>query len=128
MEDQILKYFYDIQEAASAIRRFVHGRTFDDYQGDELLRSGVERKFEIIGEALNRIGRENPDILGEIREYRSIISFRNLLAHGYNSIDDRIVWGIIEEELGLLTDDIQYLIESDSSEQTEIEENRDTEA
>jgi len=123
MEDQILKHFHDIQEAASAIRRFVHGKIFDDYQNDELLRSGVERKFEIIGEALNRIGRENPDILDEIREYRSIISFRNLLAHGYDSIDNRIVWGIIEEELGLLIDDIKYLIESGSSDQTETEEN-----
>jgi uncharacterized protein with HEPN domain len=53
MEDELLKYLYDIREAASAILRFVRGKTFDEYEQDELLRSGVERKFEILGEALN---------------------------------------------------------------------------
>jgi uncharacterized protein with HEPN domain len=60
MENDILKHLYDMREAALAISRFVHGTTFDDYEQDELLRSGVERKFEIIGEALNRIGRIEP--------------------------------------------------------------------
>ena len=49
MEDDLLKYLYDIKEAAAAILRFVRDKTFDDYERDELLRSGVERKFEIIG-------------------------------------------------------------------------------
>lgn len=46
MEDDLLKHLYDIKEAASAILRFVRGKTFDDYERDELLRSGVERKVE----------------------------------------------------------------------------------
>jgi hypothetical protein len=67
MEDDLLKYLYDIKEAAGAILRFVHGKTFADYERDELLRSGVERKFEIIGEALNRLSRDNPTVLDKIR-------------------------------------------------------------
>ncbi|PTL36631.1 hypothetical protein CLG94_02830 [Candidatus Methylomirabilis limnetica] len=59
MEDELLKYLYDIREAASAILRFVRGKTFDEYEQDELLRSGVERKFEILGEALNRIRKDD---------------------------------------------------------------------
>ncbi len=59
MEDEVLKHLYDTKEAALAITRFVNGKSFDDYEGDELLRSGVERKFEIIGEALNRINKVN---------------------------------------------------------------------
>lgn len=55
MRDEILKYLFDIKEAALAIFQFVHDKKFEDYEQDELLRSGVERKFEIIGEALNRI-------------------------------------------------------------------------
>lgn len=55
MKDDILKLLHDIREAALAIFQFVRGKTFDDYRQDELLRSGVERKFEIIGDALNRI-------------------------------------------------------------------------
>ena len=91
MEDELLKHFYDIKEAASAILRFVRGKTLDDYEQDDLLRSGVERKFEIIGEALNRIKGAHPTVLDQVREHRSVVSFRNILAHGYDSIDNRIV-------------------------------------
>ena len=114
MKDDLLKHLYDIREAASAILRFVLGKTFADYEQDELLRSGVERKFEIIGEALNRVGRDNPTILDAIRQHRNIISFRNILAHGYDVIDNRIVWGIIEEDLGKLLEDVEQLIEEEN--------------
>jgi len=110
MEDEILKHLYDIREAASAIRGFVAGKAFEDYRRDELLRSGVERKFEIIGEALSRIRRDDPAVLDQIGEHRSIVSFRNILAHGYDAIDDRIVWGIIEGDLESLFEDVERLI------------------
>jgi uncharacterized protein with HEPN domain len=74
-----------------------------------MLRSAIERKFEIIGEGLNRIQKTAPDVLLQIRNYRDIISFRNILTHGYDSIDDRIVWGIIEEDLDPLAEDIEAL-------------------
>ncbi|MFB3042646.1 MAG: DUF86 domain-containing protein [Candidatus Poribacteria bacterium] len=48
--------------------------------------------------------------LDKIREHRNIVSFRNILVHGYDSIDDRIVWGIIEEDLGNLLEDVEGLI------------------
>jgi uncharacterized protein with HEPN domain len=110
MEDDLLKHLYDIKEAAAAILRFVRGKTFDDYERGELLRSGVERKFGIIGEALNRVSRDRPHVLAKIREHRDIVSFRNILAHGYDSIDNRIVWGIIDQDLGKLLEDAERLI------------------
>ena len=111
MEDELLKHLYDVREAAATILRFVQGKTFDDYEQDELLRSGVERKFEIIGEALNRIRKDDPTILDKIREHRSIVSFRNILVHGYDSIDNRIVWGAVEDGLGNLLEDVEHLLE-----------------
>jgi len=113
MQNEILKLLHDIKEAASAILNFVSQKNFDDYTRDELLRSGVERKFEIIGEALNRVKTEQPSILERIREYRNIVSFRNILAHGYDSIDDKIVWGIIQEDLGNLLEDVERLLHED---------------
>jgi uncharacterized protein with HEPN domain len=110
MAAELLKHLYDIREATAAIFRFIRGKTFDDYEQDELLRSGIERKFEIIGEALNRTRRDDPTILDKIREHRNIVSFRNILAHGYDSIDNRIVWGIIEEDLGKLLEDVERLL------------------
>jgi len=59
MKDDIRAYLDDILRSGRAIKAFVAGRTFDDYSSDELLRSGVERKLEIIGESLNRIKRES---------------------------------------------------------------------
>jgi len=88
MAENILKHLYDAREAARAIFRFVRGKMLDDYERDALLRSGVERKFEIIGEALNRVRQDDPAILDQIREHRSIVSLRNILVHGYDSIDD----------------------------------------
>ena len=57
MKDEIFAHLHDILHAGTAIQEFIAGCTLDDYLSDELLRSGVERKFEIMGEALNRVGR-----------------------------------------------------------------------
>ena len=111
MEAEILKYLSDVRDAVSAILKFVKDKTYEDYREDDLLISGVERKFEIIGEALNRIKRNSPQVLDKIRDHRSIISFRNILAHGYDSIDLRIVWEIIEENLDNLYADVVNLLE-----------------
>ena len=72
---------------------------FPIYGSDDMLRSAIERKFEIIGEALTRIRNVRADLLPRIREHRTIVSFRNILVHGYDRIDDRIVWGIIDEDV-----------------------------
>ena len=45
MKDDVLKHLHDIIEAARLVARFVGDKTFGDYMDDELLRSGVERKF-----------------------------------------------------------------------------------
>jgi uncharacterized protein with HEPN domain len=110
MADERLKHLYDIREATAAIFRFVRGKTFADYEQDELLRSGIERKFEIIGEALNRLRRAEPALLDQIRDHRKIISFRNILTHGYDSLDNRIVWDIIAADLGKLLEDVERLL------------------
>jgi uncharacterized protein with HEPN domain len=110
MKDDVLRHLFDIRESATAIRQFLVGKSFHEYSEDQLLRSAVERKFEIIGEALNRIRKDDPSILSRIREHRSIISFRNILIHGYESVDDRVVWGIIEEDLENLIEDVTVLL------------------
>jgi uncharacterized protein with HEPN domain len=110
MADDDLALLDDIRRAAAAILAFVRGKSFSEYQADEMLRSAIERKFEIIGEALNRLRKTRPELLPRIREQRSIISFRNILVHGYDRIDDEIVWGIIEEDLANLLADVEQLL------------------
>lgn len=81
------------------------------YLAAQVSGSPVEMKFEIIGEALNRIKKESPEYFKKISDYRDIISFRNILIHGYHSIDDRIVWSIIEENLDRLLEDVDELLD-----------------
>ena len=114
MNDEILKWLFDAHRAAQAVRRFVGDAAIDAYLGDELLRSAVERKLGIVGEALVRIRRVDSAVLEEIREYRNIISFRNILIHNYDGLDPRIVWGVIEDDLPLLVEDLERLLPSES--------------
>ena len=53
------KYLYDILQAAGNLEQFRHGKVFADYEADVMLRSAIERQFEIIGEALRRLSKED---------------------------------------------------------------------
>ncbi len=62
-----------------AVSAFTEGKCLEDYLGDALLRSGVERQFQIMGEALNRLRRSDPDVAESIEHHRRITAFRNVL-------------------------------------------------
>ncbi len=110
MDLKLRECLNDILVNANEVLEFTDGMSFENYIADRKTQSAVERKFEIIGEALNRISQIDGELLEKIRDYRSIISFRNILAHGYDSIDERVVWGIMETDLDHLIDDVEKLI------------------
>ena len=103
------KYLYDIDESAGNILDFVSGKTFEDYSSDLMLKSAVERQFEIIGEALKQLIERYPEYKSKITNPSRIISFRNRLIHGYSSISDEVVWGVIEKDLPILKSEINKL-------------------
>ena len=104
-------WLFDILEAGARVQRFLGDKSYADYVADDLLRAGVERQFEIIGEALNRLRTRAPDLAGSIREHARIIGFRNLLIHGYAIVDDAIVWDISSTKLVPLLTDVSRLLE-----------------
>jgi len=104
------KLLWDAQQASERVARFTAGKTFVDYEADDYLRSAVERQFEIIGEALNQLGRIDPDTAAAIPELPRIVAFRNVLIHGYASVDNRLVWGVIEGSLGSLRGALRALL------------------
>lgn len=106
------KYFFDIAEASDLILQFTAGKTLADYQNDPLLRSGVERQFEIIGEALNQAIQYDPSVAELISNSSRIISFRNRLIHGYATISDHVVWGVLETNLPVLNREVKALLET----------------
>jgi uncharacterized protein with HEPN domain len=113
MQLETKKYFHDIQQAVERLSTFTVNKSLSDYEADALLRAGVERQFEIIGEALSRLARIDNDVLARITDYQRIIAFRNILIHGYAEVDDRVVWDIVESKLPLLRREIETLIAQD---------------
>ena len=109
MQRDVEKHVLDILAAARDIQQFVGSMSFDEYHANKLVKAAVERKFEIIGEALNRIIRMSPGTAKAIREHEKIVAFRNFVIHGYDVVSDPIVWDVIENKLPLLIEDVEKL-------------------
>ena len=110
MPHKIEKYLYDIKESINSIEEYLGDkRDFFEYQKNKLLRRGIERELEIIGEAINRILKINSDI--EIPEARRIVDLRNWVIHGYDKVDDVIIWGIISRDIPKLKKQVEKLLD-----------------
>ena len=105
------KYLYDITAAAEYIAQFTAGRTYEEYHTDPMLRSAVERQFEVIGEALNQLLQRESDLQKKISDAPLIIAFRNRLIHGYATVSDDVVWGVIEASLPVLAHEVACLLQ-----------------
>lgn len=99
MSLRLKKLYFDISQAASDLERFTQGKALADFENDRLLQVAVERWFEIIGEAINRMAREFPDEAEKIPNFRRIIGLRNILAHGYDIVDHRVLWDTLQTEI-----------------------------
>jgi uncharacterized protein with HEPN domain len=100
-----------VLSACSDVEAFNLGKSYDDYLNDNLLRAGTERKFEIIGEALSRLQRLSPEIAVRITDLRNIIAFRNRIIHGYDTVDDTTVWGILQQHVPTLKAEVIALLQ-----------------
>ena len=114
MRLESLKILEDIRQAAVLIHEFTTDRSREDYAADALLRSGVERQFEIIGEALNRLVKSDPAVAARIGDWKQIIAFRNVLIHRYDIVDDQVVWEAARDKLPVLHDQVQLILEQES--------------
>jgi uncharacterized protein with HEPN domain len=105
MKLEIKKCLFDIDTSINSIFEYLEGkRNFIEYQENKLLRRGIEREIEIIGEAMNRLLKFDPDF--KIENARQIVETRNWVIHGYDKVDDVIIWGIISYHLPKLKKEI----------------------
>jgi len=112
MKLETQKLLYDIAEAARAIKEYTSGLDFPEFRKADMTRAAVERKFEIVGEALNRMGRSDPGVLLQISEHERIIGFRNIIAHGYDVVDVEIIWEVVSSYLPTLLREVSELLET----------------
>jgi len=110
MNDETRKNLIDALQAAEEIQSFVCTMDFKAYQTNPVTKRAVERDFEIIGEALNRIKYTDSTLLEKISEHRRIIGFRNILIHGYDVVDEAIVWQAVTNHLPILVGEIKEIL------------------
>jgi uncharacterized protein with HEPN domain len=90
MKREIKKYLYDIKISIDSIYDYLGDkRDFIQYQNNKLLRRGIEREIEIIGEAMNKVLELDSTI--RIENARQIVDTRNWVIHGYDRVDDIII-------------------------------------
>lgn len=104
------KYLYDIVSSCDFLIEFTTGRSLADYASERGFRSAIERELQIIGEAVMQLDKVAPDLAAQITESRSIIGFRHVLVHGYDSLVPATVWEIIETRIAGLRDESQCLM------------------
>jgi uncharacterized protein with HEPN domain len=100
MPHKVDKLLWDVRTCIEDIDSFLKGKTFEDFSSERLLQAAVEREFEIIGEALNRLFKLDEErVRQKISQFHEIIGLRNIIAHGYDSVDVKALWDISHSEL-----------------------------
>ena len=104
-------FLWDVTDAARAIEEFIAGMDAQAYASSALVSAAVERKFEIIGEALNQLSKLDPRLAERIPELSKMVAFRNQLIHGYAAVDDQVVWNIAQNFLPNLVVVVEILLQ-----------------
>ena len=110
MDDTVKTWLYDILSSINEIESYFVDtpKLFEFYQNDLKTKRAVERNIEIIGEAMSRILKEDNHI--QISNSRKIVDVRNRIIHGYDSVSDDVIWGIVIKNLPLLQKEVEVLL------------------
>jgi uncharacterized protein with HEPN domain len=109
MNDQAKKYLYDIKDSIGSIYIHLNGiDDFDRFTQNLTIKRAIERELEIIGEAMNLLLIADPSI--RISDSRKIIAMRNRIIHGYDSVDDTVIWNVIISNLSILKSEVEALL------------------
>jgi len=104
-------FLWDVRDAALAIQSFTTGMDAPAYAANPMAQAAVERKFEIIGEALNQLSKLDTAVAARIPDLAQIVAFRNQLIHGYATVNVGTVWNISQTALPALRDAVQGLLD-----------------
>jgi uncharacterized protein with HEPN domain len=102
-----------LETALRALRRvplFLAQRSLNDYLADEMCQSAVERQLEIAGDASGRLRKIDAPLFAQIPDGDLVVAFRNVLAHGYATLDHRRVYDIASMRTGALLSVLEALL------------------
>lgn len=109
MPDELRKYLIDMLFAAAEIESFVgEKKSFKKFQRSPMLRAAVERKIEIIGESMSNALKIDASL--PITNARRIVSTRNKIIHGYDEVDEVMIWEIVIKHLPILKKEVEDLL------------------
>ena len=94
-------------------KRFSAGKTFSDYQAEDMLRAAVEGKLEIIGEAFVKLEEADPEVTEKFPDLRKIIGLRNRIIHGYDNVDEELTWYVLQNRRPALQKQVEALLEAE---------------
>jgi uncharacterized protein with HEPN domain len=104
-------FLWDVREAATAIQSFTKGLDVAAFENNVMAQAAVERKFEVIGEALNQLSKLDTALASRIPDLPQIVAFRNQLIHGYATVRVSTVWNIAQNSLPPLIESVQGLLD-----------------
>ncbi|MDP2368909.1 DUF86 domain-containing protein [Rhodoferax sp.] len=104
-------FLWDVRESALAIQSFTAGLDAAAYANNLMAQAAVERKFEVIGEALNQLGKLDAAVAARIPDLPQIVAFRNQLIHGYATVNVGTVWNIAQSAVPPLIEAVQTLLD-----------------
>jgi uncharacterized protein with HEPN domain len=109
MNAKALKYILDIESILKEIDeiKLRVGNNFITYQKDFIIKRAVERDLEIIGEAVKKLTEQDSTI--ELSSVKKIIGLRNMISHAYDSIEDELIWAILQKDIPILRKEIEKL-------------------
>jgi uncharacterized protein with HEPN domain len=99
MQIQVCKRLQDALEAITAIEGFLSNQSVEDFLSSDILQAAVERKVEIIGEALKKAADADNQIVTLVPELKQIIATRNRIVHVYDNVDHLILWDVVQSQL-----------------------------
>lgn len=112
MQPDTRKHLLDILEAARDIRAFVEGLDLVAYCQDSKTRAAVERKLEVMCEACCRLRDKHPGVSEMLPYAHRVIGLRNRIIHGYDSVDDAIIWDVVTTKLDAFAEKVELLMRS----------------
>lgn len=110
MTSRAPKLLFDAIAAMESAQEFMAACSFEQYAGDKMRRSAVERQLEILGEACSRLARIEPVLIDKAQNLKLAIDLRNRIIHGYDAVDDEIVYQTVTEDLNALKADLAQLL------------------